>query len=500
MNKKDLIEQCLDRGILVSDDMSAEELDSTVLSRFLDENPGLLVLDQSIVLRLAHESQQHAGPTEASGETLPKNASFCNPLPERGTVKVLFDYREPMVKKEVDDFVDYYNARYKAIEPFLRARTELSGLTSIGRILTKRDRENVSLIGLIHEKSKTQKGEIVLKVEDQTGMIKVHVSAKKPEVHEIAKNLVMDEVIGITGVAGDKIVFCTNIIIPDIPLHKELKKSPLEEYVLFLSDLHVGSKQFLDKKLDKFIRWLNGEIGNEEHRQILPKIKYLFIGGDLVDGVGIYPNQEQELLVKDIFEQYRQCAEYLARIPPHIQVIMCPGNHDSIRMSEPQPAFDRVFARPLFDLPHVTLLSNPCIVNIASREGFPGFDVLMYHGYSFDYFISNVDEIRNSGGYDRADLVMKFLLQRRHLAPTHTATLYVPDHNTDPLVISKVPDFFVSGHIHKSCVASYRNVSLISGSCWQSITSFQERVGHHPEPAHVPLVNLQTRTTKILRF
>ena len=51
----------------------------------------------------------------------------------------------------------------------------------------------------------------------------------------------------------------------------------------------------------------------------------------------------------------------------------------------------------------------------------------MYHGYSFDYFVAQVDSLRNQGGYDRADLIMKFLLKRRHLAPSHLSTLYIPD-------------------------------------------------------------------------
>ena len=124
----------------------------------------------------------------------------------------------------------------------------------------------------------------------------------------------------------------------------------------------------------------------------------------------------------------------------------------------------------------------------------------MYHGYSFDYFVANVDDIRNKGGYDRADLIMKFLLKRRHLAPTHTSTLYIPDTEHDPLVIDKVPDFFITGHIHKSIAANYKNITLISGSCWQAKTAFQEKVGHNPEPGRVPIVNLKTREIKILNF
>ena len=70
----------------------------------------------------------------------------------------------------------------------------------------------------------------------------------------------------------------------------------------------------------------------------------------------------------------------------------------------------------------------------------------------------------------------------------------------DQLVIEQVPDFFVTGHIHKSKAAAYRNVTMICGSCWQSRTAFQEKVGHNPEPARVPVLNLQTRKFKLLKF
>ena len=95
---------------------------------------------------------------------------------------------------------------------------------------------------------------------------------------------------------------------------------------------------------------------------------------------------------------------------------------------------------------------------------------------------------------------MKFLLQRRHLAPAHTSTLYIPDPEKDPLVLEKVPDFFIAGHIHKSNFATYRGVSMISGSCFQGKTPFQEKMGHEPDPGRVPIINLQTRAVKIMRF
>ena len=418
---------------------------------------------------------------------------------EKKKVNVIFSYEEDSKKREVQDFVQYFNNRYRALEKILRIRPELKNILTINRIIGKKDRENVSCIGMVKEKETTKNNNLFLTLEDPTGSIKVLVNKNKPELFSQAESIVLDETIGINGVNGDNIIFANSIVWPDIA-QKELKKSPDDAYAIFLSDLHVGSKNFLPDAFDKFIKWINLEAGNEKQRELAEKVKYIFIAGDLVDGCGIYPEQDEELLIKDIYSQYDECARLLAQIPSHIPVVVCPGNHDALRISEPQPALYTDFAKAIYDLPNVVSVSNPSLVNIHASENFSGFDVLMYHGYSFDYFIDNVDSIRNNGGYDRADLIMKFLLKRRHLAPTHTATLYIPDVKQDPLVITRVPDFFVTGHIHKSIAANYKNITLISGSCWQSKTTFQEKVGHNPEPGRVPLVDLKTREIKILKF
>ena len=414
-------------------------------------------------------------------------------------VKILFSYDKPSKKREIQDFVLYFNARYSALEKMLRGRIELRNILSISRIIKKRERENVSLIGMVKEKETTKNNNIVLTLEDPSGSIKVLVNKNKPDMYKPAKDIVLDEVIGVNGVNGSNIVFANNILWPDVPLN-ERKKSKDEAYALFLSDLHVGSNNFLMDDFKKFIKWIQGDFGNEQQKNIAKKVKYIFIAGDLVDGCGIYPGQEPELQIPDIYEQYKACSELLRQIPPHIPLIICPGNHDAMRIAEPQPPLYKDFAGSIYELPNAYMVSNPALVNIHSSASFPGFDVLTYHGYSFDYFVSNVDGIRNGGGYDRADLIMKFLLQRRHLAPTHTSSLYLPETENDPMVIEKVPDFFISGHIHKTSVSNYRHITLISGSCWQSKTKFQEKVGHHPEPGRVPVVNLKTREVKILRF
>ena len=518
---KQVINRFLEQKILLAPDLK-EDLSTLTAEKnktFLSKNPSILYLnkdmisisDKNIEIE-ANWSEFEKAKTSFEKTGIDKHyATFMEYIsklsipavpgtPKDTSVKIVASFAEESNKREVRDFTTHFSSRLDSLQKILYSREELKGVTSISRILAKRERENVALIGMITSKRITKNGNIILSLEDSTGEILVLINKNKPEIFDQAKDIVMDEVIGVSGVNGDNIVFANNVIWPDVPITNELKKCNNEAYALFLSDLHVGSNNFLEKDFNRFLDWLSLKTGNEKQKEIASKVKYIFIVGDLIDGVGIYPGQEDDLTITDVREQYAVCAEFLSRVPPNIQIVVCGGNHDAVRIAEPQPILSNDFCTSLSALPNVTLVSNPAMVNIHSDENFQGYNVLLYHGYSFDYYVANVDSIRNNGGYDRADLIMKFLLKRRHLAPTHTSTLYVPYTGKDPLIIDPIPDFFITGHIHKSAVSSYKNITLICGSCWQSKTDFQEKVGHHPEPSRVPLVNLSTREVKILRF
>ncbi len=417
----------------------------------------------------------------------------------KGIVNVDFSYRFHAKKSSVQDFVAYYNNRFQLLSGLLRNRRELTQLMSISRIEnTTGDR--VSFIGMVSEIQTTKNDNLMITFEDPTGKTRVIVTKTNQDLYKKAKELVHDEVVGIMGSAREGIFFANEIILPEVPVAKEFVKGPRDVNALFLSDIHVGSNVFMGKEFDRFLHWINGKSGSASQREEAAKVSYIFIAGDVVDGIGIFQDQQHELHIKDIQEQYNQLAELLSEIPQDINIIISPGNHDAVLPMEPQPAFDTIFCDKLHTLPNVTLVSNPGLVTIEKTEAFPGLKVLMYHGYSFDYYIANVDSIRQQGGYDRSDLIMKFLLKRRHLAPTHTSTLYVPDTKTDPLFINEIPDIFHTGHVHRTNVSMYRNISLVNSSCWQGMTPFQARLGHNPQPARVPLINLQSRKAKILRF
>ena len=261
-----------------------------------------------------------------------------------------------------------------------------------------------------------QTGTVKLKMEDLSGTMNAIVSSKKdPEILKAMEFLALDEVVALKGSASGKTLFVDEITWPDIP-HHPIKRTDQEVYAAFSGDLHVGSNTFLPKELTRFVTWLGGKQGSAKQMEMAKKTKYVFIQGDVVDGIGIYPGQEKELHITDIYKQYDRVAEIIKEIPNDKMILICPGNHDAMRLAEPQPPLQKDYAAPLYDLPNVVNVSNPSTVNIHATDGHIGLDVLMYHGYSFTYFLEKVSpqappplETQN------AKLFLPFTLYRHYL-------------------------------------------------------------------------------------
>lgn len=394
----------------------------------------------------------------------------------------------PPQKIEVSDFVKHFRSRYNDMKNILQERSELQSLTSIDKIIGHK--QNISIIGLVSSRRITKNKNILLEVEDLTGRAMLLVNQNKPRIYEKAKNVVLDETLAFKCSGTREMLFVNDFIYPDAFLN-EKKKSAEEVYALFSSDLHIGSNKFKEENFLRFIDWINGELNNKEQAK---KIKYLFFMGDNVDGVGIFPGQENHLNIQNINEQYHKLAELIGKIRKDVRIIMCPGQHDAVRVAEPQPSLDEKYTSELHNLKNLTLVTNPCFVHLEE-----GFDVLMYHGAGFHGLIADMESLRMSNPYDKPTLVVRELLKRRHLAPTHSGVVYIPGEK-DPLLIQKVPDIITTGEVHRLDVDTYNNILMIANSCWQDQTSYEEKVGNHPDPCKVPMLNLKTREIKILDF
>ena len=517
--KRKIIKTLMSKDILVTEEIldrldTVETMqDNAAISRLEDDNTLILDdnfydsingkdIDKDTVKDKSYDWNITELPKKDEHKNISNNDSYEPESIEESDespVRIKYNYKGTPKKREVSDFAQLFKRRYYSIMKILRSRKEMDGILSISRLSSKTQKESVAFIGMVSDKSETANGNIILTMEDDTDLIRVIVTKNNQELFNSANDVVYDEVIGITGMMGDNVVFANNIIFPDVPLSKELKKSPKDEYILFISDLHFGSKYFMWEEWNKFMRWISGEIGSDKHKDIIRKIKYLVIGGDVVEGIGTYPGQENDLTTKDLHEQYDLFMKELKKFPKWMKKIIIPGNHDAVRIADPQPPIPEKYMKEAYDMEDVYMLSSPSVVNVGACEGFHGLDLLLYHGYSFTYFAETIPSIRDNGGMTRADLILRFYLQRRHLGITHNSLQYVPDSH-DALLISEVPDVLVTGHIHRTMADMYRNVTILNCSTWLSMTDYQEKVGLEPQPARAILMSMKTRKIKILNF
>jgi DNA polymerase II small subunit len=147
---------------------------------------------------------------------------------------------------------------------------------------------------------------------------------------------------------------------------------------------------------------------------------------------------------------------------------------------------------------NVTLTGNPAYVNIGAGKNFSGFDVLTYHGSSFPFYSNTIPSLVDKS-LNEPDKIMAYLLKNRHLAPTYSSVQICPSEK-DEMVIKKIPDIFVSGHIHKCKISYYNNILVMSGAGWEEETEYQKRKGIQIDFCKVPMINLKTRAVKILDF
>ena len=377
---------------------------------------------------------------------------------------------------ELENLIAYFKSRYEKLANILSKRPELRNYTKIADIDDSQD--SLSLILMVREIRSSKNGHKIIEFEDDTGNISVLFSNKNEELFAEAEKLVRDEVVGVIANKSDDrgFAFGQEIINPGVLRIPEKK---MDFGIVFLSDVHIGSLTFLEDAFQRFIDWINCEFGDEEQRRVAEDVKYLIIGGDIVDGIGVYPNQDKELAIKDITEQYNEAARFLGNIRSDIKIIIAPGNHDASRVAEPQPAVPEEYAKALYELDNVEFISNPGVVSL------DGINVLIYHGRSFDDLVMAVKEFT----YEKSDDIMEEMLQKRHLAPIYGERTPLASELEDYLVIDELPDIFHTGHIHINSYKKFKGIHLINSGTFQTQTEFQKIYNINPTPAEVPIIH-----------
>jgi len=389
-------------------------------------------------------------------------------------IKVLFD---PTTKITTGEGVKGYNAlfssRFNKLKRIISDRPESKKLKSIASVKTSKQDGDMYICGLVTSRS-TERNITKLVLEDPSGLFEGIVFDN--ELQKTVGTLLTDQFVMVRIGLGKNFGFIIkDLILPDIP-DQAINKSESEVYAVFLSDLHIGSKYFMEEEFSEFVSWLSSP------DPVARKIRFVLICGDIVDGVGIYPNQDKELICLTIEEQLKKTVKLIEKIPKNMKVIIMPGNHDPGRRALPQPAIPKKYNSNLWEMENVVMVGNPAVVSLN------GVKVMMFHGQSIDDIVKTTPGL----SYDKPTNVMKHLLKARHLSPIYGSQTPIAPEMEDLLVIDDVPDIFHVGHVHRAELDMYKGILLVNSGSWQKQTPFQASVGMTPNPGIALMVNLKT--------
>mgnify|MGYP003144615941 FL=1 len=409
---------------------------------------------------------------------------------------VASDYSTEIIKRpqvgqsknigSIEDIADLFKNRYEKIKKIFREQSGFRETGTIRDITNERKKlgykkRRYNIIGIVEDFKRTKSGGKLVTLEDPTGTMRIFIRKEDPA----SATLMVDDVIGVIGnfdKNSEDMFWCEEVYYADILMNHQNQGG--KDYdpisIAFISDLHMGSKYFLEDTWNKMVKWINED-------KLAKNIKYLVLSGDCVDGAGVYPGQERNLSIPNVYDQYEYCARKLDELPDHITPVILPGNHDAVRPAEPQPVLESAIQKKFNSAVHI---GNPCRVNLS------GINVLSYHGKGMDDMIPRLEGVT----YDTSVEVMKHMLKKRHLAPMWGERNALSPEEADQMVIETPPDIFVTGHTHSHAFEWYRGVPLIVSSTMQGQTDFMNMLGYSSMKGYLTLYNIQNREVKVVSF
>ena len=517
LDAKDKIEQLVDINPLIEAARASNV--QLLTSQSIDQLLSLVSVEQVI----SEESQNFSKKSQVTLPTpdnpspigrviAPVSSNEISPAPRPHGLSHYSIDDFPMLAKDIDSEIEVHfditgnsvtEGKLSDIKSFFNSRLhQIRNLMIEGRSLPRRPISNseayrnrqryssneyeITIVGLVSEPRWAKSGNLMFLLEDETTQIQCLLkppSGANP-LHAALDGLMNDDVVGVSGFfIGDRtdLFIISNIHFPPLP-RRAKNAANIEESVsaAFLSDVHVGSKTFLEPQWQKMINWFKTD-------PLAKTIKYFVLSGDGVDGVGIYPGQDRHLAITDLFKQYGALAMLLSDLPDWVDVIILPGNHDAVRPAEPQPALDPEVQQDYTD---AIFVGNPCDFSLH------GVRILSYHGKSIDDFVAGLRSVT----YAKPEMAMRSMLERRHLAPSWGGKTPLSPEPEDSMVIGTIPDIFVTGHVHGQYIGDHKGTTIVHSSTWQDQTDFQRMLGFQPKPCILSVINLHTFATASIPF
>ena len=309
--------------------------------------------------------------------------------PLQATITVTRVFEEGRKPKKVQEVVNYLNSRYQRISGLLQNRSDLANLVSIRKITDKM--KKLSIICLIKDLDEDQLSAVV---EDTTGELNVFFSER-----ESFSELVLDEVVGLTGINDNGRFSIANVIRPDIPLKKEVAHADRKIGCYFISGLFLDAKGFAEEKYEKLVKM----IADDTTAKVV-----VLLGG--------------------IAKTKERIEKFFGDLPS-----------DSVKI------YLKTSAEPEVSGKNVVVVSDPTIVNIGKVS------IFLSHGDILRGYFQKM-------GKPPAEALLA-LVKKRHLDPTfnHTKKIY----DQDPYFLDTVPDIFCLGYFSPPGVLNYKGSTIL---------------------------------------
>ncbi len=492
---RELVDRLSVASILVSSDVKKDDIagvdTETLANRILEDysdRTGVKIVTRVELERILNSLTSEKAPIPIERAQKTGFSAYAAEIDANYSIRVTENDRSGV---NVDGFVSYFRDRMEKLRSIIGSqRIGINGMVpNMEALKSCANGREVTIVGMVSNKIVTKNGNIMIVLDDETGEYKIifmNGSSQKAKVlFEKARRIIEDEVIAVNGKMSSPFIIANELVWPDVPI-KERKKVEEDIAIAFVSDIQIGSKKFMEKNFVNFIKWLNGEYG--ERHDLAGKIKYIVFCGDMVDGIGVYPGQDRDLAIPDIYAQYRLFRDMIAGIPEYIHMFIIPGNHDAIQLAEPQPRLPKELLGDL-KADNIHLLPNPSFLTLH------GVDVLAYHGASLDSIIRAIPGL----SYGDPETAMVELLKRRHLSPIYGGNAIVPSRR-DNMVIDKIPDIINMGHLHKNCIGNYHGVDIVNSGTWQARTERQIARSIIPTPCQLPVYEAKYRRFSTVSF
>lgn len=483
---KRLVEKATRRGYIITRE-ALELLEKSKTPLEILEN-AMLKLERSGSESTLIDETLLKGMIEVSGEESRKPTPIKRAEALEKDLLIEIDERflkERRIQGSSQEFREYFMDRYEKLSRILRRR--LAGAIDLKSALKLGEGREAYVIAMLLEKKESKKAWI-LRVDDPSAEAEV-IFPKSRAANEGLDILLRDAVLGIKVSRRGKSLMAEEVVLPEVAA-EDRGEIGCKAYACLISDIHLGSKYFRADLFESFLDWINRGRDPEAKR-----LRFLVIAGDIVDGVGVYPNQHKELEVFSVEEQISRLSRLLEEVPENVKIVIGPGNHDPVQRALPQPPLKEKYRRILESSGReILFVGNPAYMKLCGRS------FLIYHGQGLD------DVVQNLPGFSHSDLrknigkLLEVLLRHRHLCPVYGESTPILPIREDLLVIERVPSILHTGHVHIAYAGSYKGVRLINSGTWQEQTSYQRSLGLEPTLGVMVLINLKDLSVKVKQF